>query len=91
MAARPPVIATGTIGACALIAMMKPPFLNGSKSPVLLRVPSGKIRKEFPLRIDRAPASIDRIAASLFRRSTGMKPPMRNARARTGILSISCL
>ena len=32
IAARPPDTATGTIGACALIAMMKPPFLNGSIS-----------------------------------------------------------
>ena len=56
--------------------MMKPPFLNGSSSAVRLRVPSGKIRNELPARIDAAPASIDRIAASLLRRSTGMKPPM---------------
>ena len=42
IASRPPGIATGTIGACALIAMRKPPFLNGSISAVLLRVPSGK-------------------------------------------------
>ena len=46
------LIATGTIGACALIAMMKPPFLNGSRLPVWLRVPSGKIRNELPARID---------------------------------------
>ena len=43
-----PVIATGTIGAWPLIAMMKPPFLNGSSAPVRLRVPSGKIRNELP-------------------------------------------
>src|SRR5262249_10863986 len=30
IAASPPWTATGTIGACALMAMMKPPFLNGS-------------------------------------------------------------
>ena len=46
--------------------MMKPPFLNGSSSSVLLRVPSGKIRNELPARIDSAPASIDRIADSLL-------------------------
>ena len=34
---------------------MKPPFLNGSRSSVRLRVPSGKIRNELPARIDRAP------------------------------------
>ena len=71
--------------------MTKPPFLNGSSSSVRLRVPSGKIRKELPARIDCAPASIERIADSLLRRSTGMKPPMRNARASIGIWSISCL
>ena len=59
IASRPPWIATGTIGACALIAMMKPPFLNGSSSAVLLRVPSGKIRNELPARID-ARAGLDR-------------------------------
>ena len=48
------------------MAMMKPPFLNGSSSAVRLRVPSGKIRNELPERIDAAPASIDRIAASLL-------------------------
>ena len=42
-------MATGTTGACALIAMMKPPFLNGSSSPVRLRVPSGKMRNELPV------------------------------------------
>jgi len=36
---------------------MNPPFLNGRRSSVRLRVPSGKIRKEFPARIDAAPAS----------------------------------
>ena len=44
------MIATGTIGACPLIAMMNPPFLKGKSSPVRLRVPSGKIRNEFPSR-----------------------------------------
>ena len=72
---RPPCTATGTTGAPPLIAMMKPPFLNGSSSPVLLRVPSGKIKNELPARSDSAPLSIDLSAASLFRRSTGMKPP----------------
>ncbi len=47
---------------------MKPPFLNGSSAPVRLRVPSGKIRNEFPSRrrlcsaIDRRQALI-RVAA----------------------------
>ena len=35
--------------------MMNPPFLNGSSSPVRLRVPSGKIRNELPARSDSAP------------------------------------
>ena len=39
--------------------MMKPPFLNGRSSALRLRVPSGKIRKELPARIDSARA-IDR-------------------------------
>ena len=55
IAARPPLIATGTTGACASIAMMKPPFLNGRRSPVRLRVPSGKIRNELPALSDSAP------------------------------------
>ena len=33
-----------------LQAMTKPPFLKGSRLPVRLRVPSGKIRNEFPSR-----------------------------------------
>ena len=32
------------------MAMMNPPFLKGSSAPVRLRVPSGKIRNEFPSR-----------------------------------------
>ena len=91
MASAPPEMATGTIGACAFSAIRKPPFLNGSISPVLLRVPSGKIRNELPSRIDRAPASSERIAASLLRRSIGTKPPCRNARASSGIALISAL
>ena len=43
----------------ALIAMTKPPFLNGSSSSVRLRVPSGKIRNELPSRIDCDARSID--------------------------------
>ena len=66
IAARPPWTATGTMGACAWIAMMKPPFLNGSNSPPRLRVPSGKIRKELPARSESAPHSIDCIACSRF-------------------------
>lgn len=34
---------TGKIGICALIATWNAPFLNGCNSPVLRRVPSGKI------------------------------------------------
>ena len=42
-------------------------------------------------RIDAAPLSSERSAASLLRRSIGMNPAMRNARARIGIRSISAL
>ena len=52
-------MATGTMGACASMAMMKPPFLNGSRCPLRLRVPSGKIRNELPARIDSAPRRIE--------------------------------
>jgi len=48
IAARAPMIAMGTTGACALRAITKPPFLNGSSSPVRLRVPSGKMRNDAP-------------------------------------------
>jgi len=50
IAARPPDTVTGTIGVWALIAITKPPFLNGSSSPVRLRVPSGKTTNELPSR-----------------------------------------
>ena len=50
IASRAPLMATGTTGACAFSAMMKPPFLNGNRAPVRLRVPSGKIRNELPSR-----------------------------------------
>ena len=46
---------------------------------------------ELPARIEAAADSIERRAASLLRRSTGMKPPKRNARARIGIALISAL
>jgi hypothetical protein len=52
------LIATGTMGAWAFSAMMKPPFLNGSSSPVAAAVPSGKIRNEFPARNASAARSI---------------------------------
>ena len=45
-----PVMATGTMGTWAFRAMMNPPFLNGKRAPVRLRVPSGKIRNEAPAR-----------------------------------------
>ena len=47
IARSPPDTATGTMGACAWIAMTKPPFLNGNSSPVRLRVPSGKMKNDF--------------------------------------------
>ena len=43
-----PETATGTTGTCAWMAITKPPFLNGSMSPVRLRVPSGKMMNERP-------------------------------------------
>jgi hypothetical protein len=46
IAERAPTIAMGTIGAWARMARMAAPFLNGSSSPVRLRVPSGKTRNE---------------------------------------------
>jgi hypothetical protein len=91
MAARPPETATGTIGACALIAMMKPPFLNGNSSAVRLRVPSGKIRKELPERMDSAARSIEAIDASLRSRSTGTKPPATITAPSTGSFVSSAL
>ena len=59
IASRPPVTATGRIGACALMAMMKPPFLKGKSSSVRLRVPSGKMRNELPC-ADRGRGHVDR-------------------------------
>ena len=92
IAARPPWIATGTIGACALMRHDEAALLERQQLVGLAaRALPGKSGTSCPTRIDAAPASIERIAASLFRRSTGMNPPIRNARARTGIWSISCL
>src|SRR5688572_28290411 len=78
IAARPPLMATGTTGVCAPMAMMNPPFLNGRRSPVRLRVPSGKIRNEFPALSDSAPMAIDRIELSRSLRSMGTNPPTSN-------------
>ena len=86
IASRPPDTATGTIGACALIAMMKPPFLKGKSSSVRLRVPSGKIRNELPLRIDAAARSMASIASSCCSRVTGTKPPVSMTMPRIGSL-----
>ena len=47
------------MGTWASMAMMKPPFLNGSRFPVRLRVPSGKIRNELPSRSESEPLAID--------------------------------
>lgn len=41
-----PVVLAITIGQLAHFAILKEPFLNGSSSPVLLRVPSGYIPME---------------------------------------------
>ena len=66
---------TGTIGACALMAMMKPPLLNGSRWSVWLRVPSGKMRNEWPARIERAPFSIERFDPSTGARERAFAEP----------------
>ena len=92
IAARPPWIATGTIGACALIAMMKPPFLNGRSSSVRLRVPSGKIRNELPDRIDRG-ARLDRahrrfLVAAVDRDEPAMPERARQHRDRVDLLLV---
>ena len=87
-----PEIATGTIGACALIAMMKPPFLNGSSSSVRLRVPSGKDQERVARRgsIARRPRSIASPLPCCGDRP-GRSRRCRNARASSGIASISRL
>ena len=82
MAFRPPLTATGTIGACALMAMTKPPFLNGSSSPVRLRVPSGKITERVAghqglgRAVDGRPALL-RIAALRAARTRRRRTPRR--------------
>ena len=81
IAARPPWMATGTIGAPALIAMMKPPFLNGSISSVLLRVPSGKIRNELPARSD-SRAGLDRSHRRFLVAAVDRNEPAHPERAR---------
>src|SRR5687768_8783092 len=78
IAALAPLMATGTTGTCASIAITNPPFLNGSRSPVRLRVPSGKMRNELPARSDSAPREIEASAFSRSARSTATKPPTSN-------------
>ena len=84
--ARPPLTATGTTGAWACSAMMKPPFLNGSSSPVRLRVPSGKIRNELPWPSDATAASTDANDLRRSARSTATNPPRSNAIPISGTL-----
>ena len=86
-----PLSATGTTGAWALMAITNPPFLNGSRSPVRARVPSGAIRNESPARSRSAAASTDAMALVRFPRSTGTKPTSRIARPSTGSFPISAL
>jgi hypothetical protein len=84
IASSPPVTATGTIGAWALMAITNPPFLNGSSSPVRLRVPSGKMKNEVPSARVRAARSTAGQLWSRFARSTGTNPAMSNAHTSTG-------
>ena len=91
IASRAPVIATGTTGACPLIAMMNPPFLNGNSSPVRLRVPSGKIRNELPSRSASAARSIAGRLCSGLPRSSGTNPARSKARTSTGSFRSSAL
>jgi hypothetical protein len=79
------------MGAPALMAMMKPPFLNGKSSDVRLRVPSGKIRKELPALIESAARSIEAIDASRRSRSTATNPPASITLPSTGSLVSSAL
>ena len=81
MASRPPWTATGTIGACAWMAMMNPPFLNGSRSPVRLRVPSGKIRNELPARSDSRAVGDRRHAPCRGRRDRRRRTRRRRTRS----------
>ena len=56
------------------MAMMNPPFLNGSSAPVRLRVPSGKIRNELPSRSASAAFSIAGRLCSGLPRWSGTNP-----------------
>ena len=49
IASRAPLIATGTIGACPFIAMMKPPFLNGKQLAGPAARPFGKDQERVAL------------------------------------------
>ena len=91
IASRAPLMATGTIGAWALSAITKPPFLNGSSCPVRLRVPSGKIRKELPSRKAAAARSMAGRLWSRLPRCSGTKPAMSKARVRIGSFRNSAL
>ena len=75
IAARPPWIATGTIGTCASIAMMKPPFLNGQQVAGAAAGAFGKDQERVAgPRATAAPLAIDAIAFSRSPRSIGDEP-----------------
>ena len=73
------------MGTCAAIASPKGAFLNGSSSPVRLRVPSGKTTTEVPPRILRAASSYAANALLRAERSMGTCPTASIARPRRGI------
>src|SRR2546425_6046692 len=79
------------MGTCAAIARPNGAFLNGSSSPVRLRVPSGNTTMdEVPSRIVRAASSYAANAFLRAARSIGMWPTARMAPPSRGILNNSC-
>ncbi len=79
-----PSTETGRIGRPISIARLKPPFLKGKSSPVLLRVPSGAMKTLKPCaRIDFALSKLATARARLLR-STEMNPAASIAAPNTG-------
>ncbi len=86
-----PSTTVGTIGTPDSMAMTKGPFLNGCRSPVSDRVPSGKTIALLRSSRSFRPATLrDSMAADRLSRSMKTWPAASVARPKTGTLRSSC-
>jgi len=86
MQLRVPATAIGRIGEPVSIASLNAPSLNGRRSPVGERVPSGKIMMLTCLRSRSRHSASACIVLSRLPRLTGMSPAIRMCQPITGIL-----